>query len=294
MSQLEDGHLAEACRSLERTFGFDDPDNAEGILGYGFGWIRRGDAWKNQRGLILLAKRGAPGFPRGSVSLVVDGAARDIACCAFVLDRLTTAAAPAAPVKGSPPLRLGAPIARRPGFASATWGLFFNREGQDGFRYALTVAHAFTSDPDDVFCGQRKVGTVHVLPGFDAAVIKLLDEVAGDVGSEVTDGRRVVGAGAFAAHHFDERCFVYRPTQNKTFPAPVRAAGMTLHLTDARGSVTTQREMLMTDTPTHHGDSGAALVDQRGEVIGLLSGGHSFFSFFMSTSHLLQNIAHLP
>jgi hypothetical protein len=294
MSQLEDGHLAEACRGLESQFGFDDPENSAGILGYGFGWIRRGSAWIDQRGLVILAKSGSAGFPRSSVSMAINGATRDIPCCSFMLDPITFAAAPAQPVRGSPPLRLGAPIARRAGLSSATLGCFFNRDGHAGFRYALTVAHAFEADLDDVFCGRRKVGTAHLLHGFDAAVVKLLDGVAGEARSEVVDGRPVVGAGAFASHHFDERCSVYRPTQRKTFPASVRAAGMTLHLTDARGRVKTQREMLMTDTPTSAGDSGAGLVDGRGNAIGLLSGGQTFFSFFMSISHLLRNIAHLP
>jgi hypothetical protein len=294
MSQLEDGQLAEACRVLESQFGFDDPGNSAGILGYGFGWIRREDRWIDQRGLVLLAKKGSPGFPERSVSMTLDGEEHDVPCCSFMLDPISLAVAPAAPVRGSPPLRLGAPIARRAGFASATWGCFFNRDGEDGFRYALTVAHAFDTNPDDVFCGRRKVGTAHLLHGFDAAVVKLLDEAAADVKSEVVGGRGVVGAGTFEPRHFDERCSVYRPTQRKTFSASVRAAGMTLHRVDARGGVKTQREMLMIDTPTSHGDSGAALVDARGNAIGLLSGGQTFFSFFMSVSHLLRNIAHLP
>jgi hypothetical protein len=283
-------HLEAGVGVLGDSFGFRDPANDEGILGYGFGWLARDGNWTTQLGLVLLAAAGRPGFPYQRVTVEAEGTTVEVPCCTFVIQPHPGEDASALPVNDAPVLCPGAPLARVAGFSAGTFACAVMAAGRTSL---LTAAHVFDFDfsARPVYCGARRVGSVSPRRDdrFDLAWVDLDAAVAAQLGRATPDGAAVAGAGHLAWEDFRHRGRVYRPTQGNSATPWILAGGMTLHLLQRDGAVVTQTEMLMTEGCTHPGDSGTALLDRDGWVLGVLSHGRKEFAFFTSVASLRKS-----
>ncbi|HYO54457.1 hypothetical protein, partial [Archangium sp.] len=268
-------YLKEGCRILGEDFGFAQANNAVGILGFGYGVILKDGAWSDTIGLVLLAKRGHPGFPYAGLEVTVRGRVEIIPCCTFLLDGYNYPQVPAEPVLGMPELEIGAPLSTRPGYAEGTWSCFVGNPA----RYALTAAHIFEAAGDNapVYCGNRGLGTYRQVRQ-DVARVDLPPELRWQARSRTPDGLIIAGSTLPSLHHLNQQGLVYCPTRRRTERPLILAAGMTVHLLKTASGLRTQRDIIMTEGCTHPGDSGTALITRQGFAIGILSHGRKEFS----------------
>lgn len=268
--------LLAGCDELDRRFG--DPSNPEGVFGYGYGWIARDGAWTGEFGLVLLSRVGAPGVLETAIRFPARGGQAALPCCCYPLAEMAPQDPPTQPVDGDPALLIGAPLGKAQNRCEGTWALFSDR-------YALSVAHVFRSIGDDVYCGDRVVGTVNrSLASPDAALIEVDEKLADEVASITPDDIRVSGYRALAFEDFDRPGYVYSPRRGRTLKPYPLAGNMVLNLPGfGRHS-----GMIMTEGCTLPGDSGTALIGVDAKVIGVLSCGRPEFSFFTSVSVIAQ------
>jgi hypothetical protein len=270
-------HLLAGVELLGSGYGFSAADNDAGVVGYGYGWIRRDDVWTTDLGLVLLVEKGQAGFPYSHVRVKGVHGPADVPCCAFLLERAPIADAPARAIPDQPAPVVGGPLGSVAGWAVGTAALALA-----GGRYLVTAGHVLAGP--DVYCGQRVVGNRLEIaadnPYFDVAFVELDEALRGPQVQLRPDGREAPPVAAFTWSDLHDRASVYRPTRGETALPFILGAGMTLHLVEREGKVQTQTGMIMTEACTQGGDSGTGLVSAAGGTLGVLSHGRREFSFF--------------
>lgn len=270
-------HLLAGVELLGSGYGFSAAGNDAGVVGYGYGWIRRDEVWTTDLGLVLLVDKGRPGFPYSHVRVKGVHGPADVPCCAFLLERTPIADVAARAIPDEPAPVVGGPLGSVAGWAVGTSALALA-----GGRYLVTAGHVL--DGPDVYCGQRVVGTQVEMaagaPYFDVAFVELDEALRGPQVQRRPDGREAPPVAAFAWSDFSDRASVYLPTRAETALPFILGAGMTLHLVQRDGVVQTQTGMIMTEACTQGGDSGTGLVSAAGRTLGVLSHGRHEFSFF--------------
>ena len=292
MSALKQkAYLANGVELLANGYGFSRADNIAGVLGFGYGWIRRETGWTNEVGLVLLVRDQSPGFPYAYVNVAGPVGEAQVPCCSYVLKPHTSAPKNAADVQGAVAARVGGPISSQPGLATGTAGVAMTGD------VLVTAAHVLGPDGngdlgDPVFAGSNLIGR-RSTPLFehgnpDLAFVKI---DASSVNPDLyrrADGLALAGVADVQWSDLHKPASVFRPT-TKTVARPwILAAGMTLHLLRRNGSVLTQSDMIMTDGCTEQGDSGTGLVSDDGRVFGILSHGRPEFSFFTAFGEVRQ------
>jgi len=254
--------LAQACREQVERF---PPGNDSGVLGIGYGWIARRNAWTGDFGVVFLSLAGQPGVADEAVRV---GAGVDVACCCFPIEPFALQPPPPPAGADALPLRVGSPI--RSSVAAGGVGALIGRR-------ALSAAHVFGAEDTAFSAGGLTAGSaVHIDRRVDAALLQVNPAIA--LAGLTPDGTAVTGIRDPIEEDFDRPGLLYSPWRGRTFKPYLLAGNLTLYF--PREGIFTG--MLMTESCTVRGDSGTALLGIDGAVLGLLSHGGPQFSFFTS------------